>query len=91
FDDLAAYTTFAKHWSELYGFALILQFSPYSPFAHPSVSYESMMGYIGEKPLLPNGSQDQIDLIELYIDDLVAARDILEETYNFDSTVVESW
>ncbi|MDY7025877.1 MAG: DUF4856 domain-containing protein, partial [Pseudomonadota bacterium] len=40
FDDLAAYTTFAKHWSELYGFALILQFSPYSPFAHPSVSYE---------------------------------------------------
>ena len=86
--DLAAdtlpYADYAKHWGELKGFTLGLQFNPASP-----VTVENFIAFhnlLGEAPKLPG--QDGFDT---YATDLRAARDILAAAYGFDSANVEGW
>lgn len=79
-EDLA---TLAKHWSELKGFALSLQFSGVAIISREDLI--SVHNKIGEAPVL-----DVAD-ISAYIDDLEAVSDILQTAYDFDENVVANW
>ena len=56
FADLSNFTNLAKHWGEMKGFALGLQFSPKSPFRDGSVdgidldSLKSVLSLMGDAP-----------------------------------------
>jgi hypothetical protein len=104
FADLANFNDLAKHWGEMKGFALGLQFSPASPFRDGSVAgtdvedLRTMLSLLGDAPVLADGSQGGVPTagtaqaaIDAYLVDLQAARDILEEAYTFDSAVVAGW
>jgi hypothetical protein len=73
----------AKHFSELKGFALGLQFNPYSPIT--DVQFENIHALIQDAPVL-----DTTD-VDAYIDDLVEARDILQSALAFDAENVTGW
>ena len=104
FADLANFKNVAKHWGEMKGFALGLQFSPFSPFRDGSVegitvdSLKRVLSLMGDAPVLADGSQAGVAptdgaqaAIDAYIDDLMEARDILEMAYGFDPAVVAGW
>ena len=104
FADLDNFKNMAKHWGEMKGFALALQFSPYSPFRDGSVdgvtldSLRDVLRLMGDAPVLADGSQGgqapaggAQAAIDAYVADLMKARDILQVAYQFDATVVESW
>ena len=104
FADLDNFKNVAKHWGEMKGFALGLQFSPFSPFRDGSVdgitvdSLKTVLSLMGDAPVLADGSQGGVAAtdgaqaaIDAYIDDLMEARDILETAYGFDPNVVENW
>lgn len=104
FADLGNFKNVAKHWGEMKGFALGLQFSPYSPFRDGSVdgitvdSLKQVLGLMGDAPVLADGSQggvmpdgDAADAVMAYRDALLQARDILERAYGFDPDVVMNW
>lgn len=79
----------AKHWSELKGFALGLQFNPRSPMLTGSrfVDFHTL---IGDAPVLPNdaGGQTAIDQYKL---DLQAASVIARDAYGFAQANVDVW
>ena len=72
FTDLTNFTDLAKHWAEMKGFALGLQFSPYSPFRTGSVMVNGesqavtvdvddlklVLSLMGDAPVLADGTQD---------------------------------
>ena len=104
FADLDNFKNVAKHWGEMKGFALGLQFSPFSPFRDGSVdgitvdSLKTVLSLMGDAPVLANGMQGGVApangaqaAIDAYIEDLMEARDILEMAYGFDPIVVENW
>ena len=104
FADLGNFLDLAKHWSEMKGFALALQFSPYSPFRDGSVAnidlndLREILSLMGDAPMLADGSQNgesanvrPEDAVSAYIADLRKARDILEQAYEFDPQVVDNW
>ena len=104
FADLSNFLTLAKHWGEMKGFALALQFSPNSPFRDGSVAgidlsdLRQVLSLMGDAPVLADGSQNGVapsvsasEAVAAYIADLRTARDILQEAYGFDPTVVEGW
>lgn len=104
FADLDNFKNVAKHWGEMKGFALGLQFSPFSPFRDGSVdgitvdSLKTVLSLMGNAPVLADGSQAGVAptdgaqaAIDAYIEDLMAARDILEMAYGFDPAVVQGW
>jgi len=66
----------AKHWSEMKGFALGLQFNPRSPLT--DTQFSSLHDALGTAPVLLAG-----ELLEAYTDDLIQARALLGETYGF--------
>jgi hypothetical protein len=68
----------AKHWSELKGFALSLQFSPHSPLS--TEGFATLHALIADAPKLP-GQEG----FRAYTADLLAARVILAEAYGFES------
>jgi hypothetical protein len=88
------FTNLGKHWSELKGFALSLQFSPFSPFRDPAVTavdlydLETVLSNIGDKPVLATDTQGNIDA---YKRDLIEARTILQNAYSFDPVNVAEW
>jgi hypothetical protein len=88
------FTNLGKHWSELKGFALSLQFSPFSPFRDPAVTavdlydLETVLSNIGDKPVLATDTQGNIDAYKL---DLIEARTILQNAYSFDPVNVAEW
>ena len=67
----------AKHWSEMKGFALGLQFSPHSPLS--SVQFAELHDLMGEAPVLTAAE------VPAYAADLRAARAILGQAYDFDA------
>ncbi len=73
----------AKHFSEMKGFALGLQFNPRSPLT--STQFASLHQLFGDAPVLPGASPE---LIASYREDLLAARAILAQAYNFDPSNV---
>jgi hypothetical protein len=104
FADLKNFNDLAKHWGEMKGFALALQFSPASPFRDGSVAgtdveqLRLMLTLMGDAPVLADGSQGGVPAtgsaqtaIDAYLADLKKARDILEKAYTFDSAVVAGW
>jgi hypothetical protein len=81
-DDFS-YSDLAKHWSELKGFFVSLQFAPDSPLTDGD--FETANGLIGDKPELNS------ELIADYKTDLEAARDLLQAAYGFDADNVTNW
>lgn len=80
------YVDHTKHWGELKGFALGLQFNPRS--AVSDSDFQSFHDKVGVRPVLPNDSQDNIDAYEQA---LLEARDILQAAYDFEQDDVENW
>ena len=68
----------AKHWSELKGFALSLQFNPHSPLTDAEL--QQLDRLIGDAPVLGTASTAEQ---AAYADDLRAARALLGEAYDF--------
>lgn len=79
FADLDNFLDLAKHWSEMKGFALGLQFSPFSPFRTGEVfvdgttetvavdvdDLKQVLSLMGDAPVLADGTQDtSLDGIE---------------------------
>jgi len=77
------YADLAKHWSELKGFALGLQFSPFTKISDEK--FEELHSLIGDKPVLEAAD------IATYQADLIKARDILETALEFNSENVANW
>ncbi len=77
------YANTAKHWSELKGFALGLQFNPYSPINDEQ--FAELHQLIGQAPVLDSTTVND------YLSKLESARDILEQALEFDSENVENW
>jgi hypothetical protein len=82
--------TMSKHWAEMKGFALGLQFNPYSNFHTDEFAgkFEEMHTLMQDAPVY-----DETDLPSVtdYIADLEKARDILEEVFGFSSENVAEW
>jgi hypothetical protein len=99
FSDAGNFTTLAKHWSEMKGFALGLQFSPASPFRVSDESTESLksvLALLGDGPVLADGSQagkvgSDLARVEAYDADLLTARGLLQAAYGFDEENVQNW
>jgi len=73
----------AKHWSELKGFSLNLQFNPHSPMTDEQ--FATMQEKIGMKPVTVEAD------VEAYKTALAEVRDMLQEVYDFDAENVENW
>ncbi|ALO35684.1 hypothetical protein CMT41_13880 [Colwellia sp. MT41] len=78
------FATTAKHFSELKGFALGLQFNPYSPIT--DAQFKAMHVYFKDAPVLV-GAAD----VTAYRADLIKARDILQTALSFDAENVANW
>lgn len=81
--DAFSYSDLAKHWSELKGFAISLQFSPFSPLT--PTQHEQVNQLIGDAPELVS------DNVENYKADLLQAQGILATAYAFDAENVTNW
>jgi hypothetical protein len=83
------YINTAKHFSEMKGFALGLQFNPYSPIAGENAEkfakFVELHTLFKDAPVLA-----EADVAD-YLVDLKAARDLLQEVYGFDAENVEGW
>jgi len=75
------FTDLAKHWSEMKGFALGLQFNRLSPVSDSD--FAQVHTLMGQAPDLANASD--------YQDDLLTARGILATAYGFDPGNVDAW
>jgi hypothetical protein len=73
----------AKHWSELKGFALVLQFNPRSPLSASDL--QRLHQKIGDAPMT------SADGLEQARADLVDMRDILQSTYGFADEDMAAW
>lgn len=104
FADVANFLDLAKHWGEMKGFALGLQFSPNSPFRDGSVSgidlddLKDLLDTMGVAPVLADGSQAGVApsgtaqaAIDAYIAELLAVRTTLQTAYGFETQDVENW
>jgi hypothetical protein len=68
----------AKHYAELKGFALILQFNPHSPMS--DAQFSELHTLLGVAPVQPNDCG-----FEVYKTSLLNARTLLQEVYGFES------
>jgi hypothetical protein len=68
----------AKHWSELKGFALWMQFNPRSPLS--DADFASIHEHLGMAPVLPSASASEVSDYRV---SLIAARGLLAEAYSF--------
>lgn len=97
FQDLAHFKNLAKHWAEMKGFALGLQFSPESPFRADDqalMDLKRVLSLMGDAPVLADGTQGGVAFeggVEQYRNDLLEARDLMQAAYQFDSENVENW
>ncbi|TQV87093.1 DUF4856 domain-containing protein [Aliikangiella coralliicola] len=78
------YADLAKHWSEMKGFALNLQFSRFSPLS--DANYTELHNLLKDAPVVA----PEADLTQ-YKADLLAARAILQTAYSFEQEHVENW
>ena len=77
------FVTIAKHFSELKGFALGLQFNPYSPITDDQ--FEAIHTLLQQAPVITEAD------VAAYQADLIEARDIIEEALSFDAENVANW
>lgn len=78
------YVNAAKHFSELKGFALGLQFNPYTKIT--DVQFQEIHDLIADKPVL-----DTVENVAAYQVDLITARDIIKSALSFDEENVQNW
>lgn len=88
-----SYADHIKHWGELKGFALGLQFNPRSPLladgdASGVEDFVQFHGLVGERPALPDAGTSELND---YRADLLAARALMAQAYGFASQDVENW
>jgi hypothetical protein len=81
-----SFSDHAKHWSELKGFSLVLQFNPNNSLV-PDSSIGAFIDAVGDAPVLPGDSTAAAD----YATQLGAARDALGLAYGFSTAQVEGW
>lgn len=81
--DTFSYSDLAKHWSELKGFVVSLQFNRRSPLTDEQ--YEQVNALVKDAPVL---TADELDA---YKTDLATARDILRDAYEFDADNAANW
>jgi plastocyanin len=81
--DTFSYSDLAKHWSELKGFVVSLQFNRRSPLTDEQ--HEQVNTLIKDAPVLT------ADDLDAYKADLVTARDILRDAYEFDAENAANW
>ncbi|UTW47532.1 DUF4856 domain-containing protein [Bacterioplanoides sp. SCSIO 12839] len=74
----------AKHWGEMKGFALGLQFSPITKFTQ--ADQEKMHELMGEQPVFENKAD-----ADAYAAKLLEARGIIAKAYNFADNNVANW
>ena len=79
----------AKHWSEMKGFALGLQFNPHSPIT--DAQFAQIHTYMGQKPVVMAFGSNDKTAVTAYIADLKKARDVLQAALSFDATNVANW
>lgn len=96
FATLDNFKNLAKHWGEMKGFALGLQFNPESPFRTESSDVtvddlKTVLSLMGDAPVLPDGTQGGVAYDGDYAQALIQARDILQSAYDFDAENVENW
>ncbi|PCK09859.1 MAG: hypothetical protein COA42_02060 [Alteromonadaceae bacterium] len=97
FSDLDNFLNMAKHWSEMKGFALGLQFSPLSPFRENDTALanlQNILSLMGDAPVLADGTQAGVAFtggVSAYRADLQTARDLLQSAYAFDDENTEGW
>ena len=76
----------AKHWSEMKGFALSLQFNRRSPLMDADnandTTFARVMDRMGTAPVLPSASQADR---EAYMAALIEARTLIGDAYGFDA------
>ena len=94
--DITTFTNLTKHWAEMKGFALGLQFAGFSPFVDTAVRPDltAILTKMGDHPVIADGTQGGVAFvggIAQYITDLTDARDLLEAAYGFDSENVQNW
>ena len=70
--------THAKHWSEMKGFALGLQFNRFSPVS--DADFGTLHEYMGTAPVLTGDAE-----LTAYKQALLDARDLLQSSYGFDA------
>ena len=75
-----SFATHAKHWGEMKGFALGLQFNPHSPVSDSD--FDTIHNLFGDAPVLSNASAEEI---ESYRADLITARSLMGTAYGFDA------
>lgn len=76
--DAYSFADHAKHWAEMKGFALVLQFNPRSPLLADFAQLHALMG---DAPVLSTAGDAALSD---YADDLIEARAILAAAYDFD-------
>lgn len=81
------FATHAKHWSELKGFALGMQFNPVSPL-HVGTRFADLHEHIGLAPVLPNAGAEAIND---YKAAMAAAKAIMKDAYGFADANLETW
>lgn len=82
-DDFS-YADVAKHWSEMKGFALGLQFNKTSPLSDADFTLLHTM--LGDMPVLTGETE-----VAAYQANLMTARDLLQAAYAFDADNVAGW
>ena len=84
------FLTMAKHYSELKGFALGLQFNPYSPIAGNDdtkfAKFVEFHNLVKDAPVLSSATD-----VAQYQTDLLLARKILQDAYVLDADTVAAW
>ena len=74
-----SFANHAKHWGELKGVALSLQFNPNSPLSDDH--FTTVHGLIRDAPIIEFATSDER---ALYIEDLIKVRGILGDAYGFE-------
>ena len=97
FASVENFTNLAKHWGEMKGFALGLQFNPLSPFRADDASLDNLkdvLSLMGDAPVLADGTQAGEAFtggLTQYRTDLLEARDLLRDAYAFDADNAANW
>jgi len=106
YGSLDNFTNLTKHWGEMKGFALGLQFSPVSPFRTTETiggidgteALRRVLSLMGDAPVLADGSQGGVaasgtaaEALAAYEAKLLEARDLMQEAYALNPDAVSIW
>lgn len=80
-----SFTDHAKHWGELKGFALVLQFFPNAQLNDEQ--FAALHANLGDAPVIT----DDADALSAYEAKLLEARNLVGDAYGFDGVNVANW